>query len=47
MIIQWILDEYIFGKSYPMGITDEHIRVLEEVEEGMGNGTWGDRPAEG
>ena len=47
VIIQWILDEYVFGKSYPMGVTDEHIRVLEEVEEGMGNGTWGDRPAEG
>lgn len=35
VIIQWILDEFIFGKSYPVGITDEQIQVIEEVEEGM------------
>ena len=47
VIIQWILDEFIFGKSYPMGITDEHIRVLEEVEEGMRKGMLRASQAEG
>lgn len=35
VIIQWILDEFIFRKGYPMGITEQQIRVLKEVEKGM------------
>lgn len=35
VIIQWILDEYVFRKSYPMGITRDQIRCLEEVIKGM------------
>lgn len=35
VIIQWIIDEFIFSESYPMGITNEQIQVMEEVEEGM------------
>ena len=35
VIIQWILDEYVFTKSYPMGITEEQIQILKEVEKGM------------
>ena len=35
VIIQWILDTYVFGKSYPMGITEQQIRILKEVEKGM------------
>ena len=41
VIIQWILDEFVFKYHYPMGVTEEKIRVLEEVEKGMwhANGT--------
>ena len=35
VIIQWILDEFVFRHSYPIGVTDEQIRVLKEVERGM------------
>ena len=35
VIIQWILDEFIFGVKYPVGITKQQIGVLEEVARGM------------
>lgn len=35
VIIQWILDEFIFGKRYPIGITEEQTRILKEVERGI------------
>lgn len=35
VIIQWILDTFVFDNPYPMGITEEHIRMLKEVEKGM------------
>ena len=37
VIIQWVLDEYVFKSKYPMGITEEHQGTLEEVERGMWN----------
>ena len=35
VIIQWVLDEFIFRFQYPMGITEKQIRFLEEVAEGL------------
>ena len=35
VIIQWVLDEYVFKSKYPMGITEEQKGILEEVEKGM------------
>lgn len=35
VIIQWVLDEFVFSRSYPMGITEKQIDVLKEVEKGM------------
>ena len=35
VIIQWVLDEYVFKSKYPMGITEEQKATLEEVEKGM------------
>ena len=35
VIIQWVLDEYVFKSKYPMGITEEQKGTLEEVERGM------------
>lgn len=35
VIIQWILDDFVFKYDNPMGVTVEQKRVLEEVERGM------------
>ncbi len=35
VIIQWILDEFVFRKSYPLGISKAQIGLLEQVEKGM------------
>ena len=35
VIIQWILDEYVFRESYPMSIFGKQIRFMKEVEKGM------------
>ena len=35
VIIQWILDEFVFVHKLPMGISDVQIRVLEDVEKSM------------
>ena len=35
VIIQWVLDEYVFKSKYPLGITEEQKATLEEVEKGM------------
>ena len=35
VIIQWILDDFVFRYDNPRGVTEEHIRVLKEVEKGM------------
>jgi hypothetical protein len=35
VILQWILDEYVFKEEYPHGITDAQKRTLVEVEDGM------------
>ena len=35
VILQWILDEYVFKEEYPHGITNAQKRTLVEVEDGM------------
>lgn len=35
VIIQWVLDDFVFKHDNPVGVTGEHIKVLEEVEKGM------------
>ena len=35
VVIQWILDTYIFEEQYPIGITPTQAKVLREVENGM------------
>ena len=35
VIIQWILDEYIFREGYPMSISEKQIHFMKEVERGM------------
>ena len=40
VIIQWILDEFIFGESYPIGVPEEQIRTIEEVAKGIGKSMW-------
>lgn len=35
VIIEWVLEEYVFKSKYPMGITEEQKTILEEVERGM------------
>ena len=35
VIIQWTLDEYIFKKSHPLGITAKHVQFVSEVEVAM------------
>ena len=35
VIIQWILNEYIFKKSYPIWASEKQIQFLKEVEKGM------------
>ena len=35
VIIEWILEEYVFKSKYPMGITEKQRGTLEEVEKGM------------
>ena len=35
VIIQWILDETVFINDYPMGVTEEQVKILKEVEKGM------------
>ena len=40
VIIQWVLDEYVFKSKYPMGITEEQKGTLEEVERGMRHASW-------
>ena len=37
VIIQLVLDEYVFKSKYPIGITEEQKATLEEVERGMWN----------
>lgn len=32
---QWILDEFVFGRENPVGITEDQIRILEDVSRGM------------
>ncbi|KAL2040680.1 hypothetical protein N7G274_006659 [Stereocaulon virgatum] len=35
VILQWILDEYVFKEEYPHGMTTAQKRTLVEVEDGM------------
>ena len=35
VLIQKILDEFVFANKYPLGITTAQIKVLDEVEKGM------------
>ena len=35
VVIEWVLEEYVFKSKYPMGITEEQKGTLEEVERGM------------
>ena len=35
VIIQWVLDDYVFKFKYPLGITEEQKATLEEVEKSM------------
>ena len=35
VVIQFILDEFVFKKPYPIGITDAQLLVLKEVEKAM------------
>lgn len=35
VIIKWVLDEFVFGRNNPVGITEDHIRILEDVSRGM------------
>ena len=37
VIIQWVLEEYVFKYKYPLGITEEQGEILEDVERGMWN----------
>ena len=41
VIIQWVLDEFVFRKRYPLGITEEQIGIIEEVEKGMWHASQG------
>ena len=35
VVIQWVLDEYVFKKSHPLRITARHIQFVREVEVAM------------
>lgn len=35
VIIQWVLDEIVFGRENSVGITEDQIRILKDVSRGM------------
>lgn len=35
VIIQWVLDEFVFGREYSVGIIEDQVRILKDVSRGM------------
>ena len=35
VIIQWVLDEFVFGREYPVGLTEEQISILQDIARGI------------